>query len=450
MFPATRFASGRTRTVPYAVLRQDLAARRVAGRRTVERFQSTASGQSVPPNSASSHIAAGVAGGAVVILGGYAWYHFSGAKTAVNTARQAHSYFQETKRTIAEKAPKNPNEVIEFLRKTAKSYAGFIPGASSYVDSTFDTLGELHETHGEEVEKILQQGYDEIKKILKDDKSGADMQTGLKVMEVLQRNSSQLQEVGKRAGEDVFRKLGERYPELKEKLGGSYEELRKAAEKNGPEAKRIYDETTSQIRKIFSSGFSTEKLNEARELIQSKVSEISNAAGGASQEAWNKALKEAAPYLDKLPDVRKVIENNASALMAAGLSQGGAAQEVLARVKEAAEGDASKNKEKLQELKDFVKKKADGVKQRGGKGLETGWQSLQDWIRSMPGGEEALKKVPNVDMGVLAQVAQNRSDDAKKLMGETYEDILKVLQEKANKAKKIAGETKEETKQKSS
>lgn len=182
---------------------------------------------------------------------GYAWYHFSGAKTAVNTARQAHDYYQDTKRSIAENAPKNPNEVIQFLRSTAKSYAGLVPGVSKYVDSAFDALDELHETHGEDVDKILRQGYDEIRQILKDGNSGADAQTGMKVMDVLRTSSSQLEEVGKRVGQDMFQKLGEQYPELKEKLGGGYEELRKAAEKNGPEAKRIFDETTSQVRVLY-------------------------------------------------------------------------------------------------------------------------------------------------------------------------------------------------------
>ena len=88
--------------------------------------------------------------------------------------------------------------------------------------------------------------------------------------------------------------------------------------------------------------------------------------GGASQETWEKVMKDAAPHLDKLPDVRKLLEDNASAFMAAGLSQGGAAQEVLARVKDAAQGDAAKNKEKLKELKDFVQKKAEEARQRGG------------------------------------------------------------------------------------
>ena len=105
-------------------------------------------------------------------------------------------------------------------------------------------------------------------------------------------------------------------------------------------------------------------MNEAQQLIESKTSEVREAVGGASQEAWNEALEEAAPYLDKLPDIRKLLEENASAFMAAGLSQESAAREVLARVKDAAQGDVAKSKEKLQELKSFVQKKAEEVRQR--------------------------------------------------------------------------------------
>ena len=190
-----------------------------------------------------------------------------------------------------------------------------------------------------------------------------------------------------------------------------------------------------QIKKLFSSGFSPDKVNEAQQLIESKTSEVREAVGGASQEAWNEALEEAAPYLDKLPDIRKLLEENAPAFMAAGLSQESAAREVLARVKDAAQGDVAKSKEKLQELKSFVQKKAEEVRQRSERSRGGGLQALQEWIRSMPGGEEALKKVPDVDVGMLAQVAQNRGDEAKKLMGETYEDILKVL----GKRRKLRG-----------
>ncbi len=49
-----------------------LAARRVAGRRTFQRFQTTSSSSSSSSGASygSSHIAAGVAGGTVVLLGG--------------------------------------------------------------------------------------------------------------------------------------------------------------------------------------------------------------------------------------------------------------------------------------------------------------------------------------------------------------------------------------------
>lgn len=181
---------------------------------------------------------------------GYAWYHFSGAKTAVDASKAAANYYQETKRAIAENAPKNPSEVIEFLRKNTKSYAGLIPGASSYIDSTFDTFDQLHQNHGDEVNRVLQEGYDDIHKIIQESGNGVSVETGMKVMGVLHKRMGELEEVGKKVGQDVFKTLSEKHPEIKEKLGGGYEELKDMAEKSGPEAKKILDDTLSQVGRI--------------------------------------------------------------------------------------------------------------------------------------------------------------------------------------------------------
>jgi len=417
----------------------NLTAGRGAGRRALLRYQSTTTGSS---SSAGSYVAAGVAGGAVVILAGYTWYHVSGTRAAVNTARSAADYYQQTKRTVVENAPKNPNEVIEFFRKTAKTYAGLIPGAGSYIDSMFDTLDQLHETHGEDVNKVLQKGYDDVTKIIKENDGGINVDTGMKIMEVLNRSMNELQEVGKKAGQDAFKTLTEKHPEIGDKLGGGYEQLKKMAEKSGPEAKKVLDETTQQIKDIFSKGFGPGQLNDAQKLIQSKTAEITKAAQSSSQDAWNEAVKQAQPYLDKLPDIKKLIEDNASALMGAGVSK-----EVFAKVKEATEGDASKNKQKVKDLQEFVKQKAEGVQKQSSAGIDQGWTALQGWIKTMPGGEEALKKMP--DMDAFVQLAQQRGDDAKQLTKETYDEIVKVLEEKGKRAKELAEKTQQDAKKKS-
>ena len=122
-------------------------------------------------------------------------------------------------------------------------------------------------------------------------------------------------------------------------------------------------------------------------------------------------------------------------------------QEIFKKVKETAEGDGMKNKEKLKELCDFVQKKAEEAEQQTSRQREHGWESLQDWIRTMPGGEEALKRVP--DVKVFVKVSQERREDAKKLAQETYEAVLQVLEEKGQKAKQLAEEVKEDTKKSS-
>ncbi|KAI0373383.1 hypothetical protein BV20DRAFT_989057 [Pilatotrama ljubarskyi] len=445
------YASALRTTSKTVSSRYPLAARRVAGRRTFQRFQTTSS-TSQSSNFGASHLAAGVAGGAVVLLGGYTYYHFSGLKKAVDTSKAASDYYQQTKAAIAEKAPKNPNEALDYLRDIARSNLALIPGARPHIDAIFDTLDDLRASHGDEVNRILSDGYEEVRVIVQDNGSGMDVATALKIYDVLRRQSAQLQELGEKAGKDAFGSLSERYPQLSEKLGGGYDELKRLAETKGPEAKKMYEETSQQLKDIFSKGFSQESLDQARQLIQSKTAEVRKIAQQTSQDAWNRAMKEASPYLDKVPEIKQILTENQDKFIAAGaatLSGGNSsAQEIFQRVKEVAQDDAAKNKEKLKELREFVQKKAEEAEQQGTARLERGWESLQEWVRAMPGGEEALKRVP--DVKVFVKVSQDRREDAKKLAQETYEAVLQVLEEKGQKAQQLSEEVKEDTKKKSS
>lgn len=184
------------------------------------------------------------------VFSGYTYYHFSGAKTAVDAAKATKAYYEQAKQTISEKAPKSPNEVISFLRSVSKSYLGVVPGASTYIDTTFDTLGELQEIHGEETNKILTETYNELQAILKDAKSGADLETAKKVWEVLGTRVMQLQELSKKAGSDAFVKLEQKHPQIAQLLGSSYSSLKQLADRGGPEAKKLYDDISKQVRTL--------------------------------------------------------------------------------------------------------------------------------------------------------------------------------------------------------
>ena len=117
------------------------------------RFSST--NTPTPPPTASSGLIGGIAGGALVFAAGYGYYHFSGAKTIVNAASNTKAQIQKLTQNIQNQAPE-PNEALKWLRSTASSYAAFIPGAKSYVDTAFDDLDKVHAKHSDEVEKIVQ------------------------------------------------------------------------------------------------------------------------------------------------------------------------------------------------------------------------------------------------------------------------------------------------------
>ncbi|KAI5117766.1 hypothetical protein M0805_005197 [Coniferiporia weirii] len=258
-----------------------LALRRTAIRRPGLRFQSTSAGPSQGYN--SSHFAAGVAGGATVVLAGYVWYHTSGLKTAVQTSKEVKAYIQSTRDSVVARAretAKNPSQALAYLRGIARSYATIIPGASGYVDKTFDELDALHEQHGSEMDSILKEATDELQRVAGE--GGADTKTATRIYEILSKSVSRMQELGKKVGGDIL----EMNPAIKEKFGGGYEQLKSMAEKAGPDGKKALDEVTKQIKEIASKGkLDEESIEKARKLLQDKTAQLRKlveTSGGAA------------------------------------------------------------------------------------------------------------------------------------------------------------------------
>jgi len=119
----------------------------------------------------------------LVFAGGYTYYYFSGAKTIVNAASTTKAELQRLTQGITDSAPE-PNEALKWLRSTTSSYAAFIPGAKPYVDSAFNDLDKVQAKHGDEVDKIVNDAYKELKEA---SKSGMSMQTATKSWEILER-----------------------------------------------------------------------------------------------------------------------------------------------------------------------------------------------------------------------------------------------------------------------
>ena len=72
------------------------------------------------------------------------------------------------------------------------------------------------------------------------------------------------------------------------------------------------------------------------------------------------------------------------------------------------------------------------------------WDILHSFVRSAPGGKEALEKHPHIKDFVA--IAGEKGDEAKKLAQETFNDIMSVLEEKGKKAQKLKESMKDEVK----
>lgn len=176
---------------------------------------------------------------------GYAYYHQSGLKTAVQTSKEVKAYLQSTKDSVVEKtrqAAKNPSQALETLKAITKSYVAFIPGSSTYVDSTFEQIEELQEKHGDETNKVLQEITDEISKTVSEGKP--DISTAAKVIDSLRKGMSKLQELGKKIGGDAL----EKNPKAKEMLSTGFGQLMSMAGKGDQEAKKAYEAISERVR----------------------------------------------------------------------------------------------------------------------------------------------------------------------------------------------------------
>ncbi|KAK2630401.1 hypothetical protein QTJ16_001221 [Diplocarpon rosae] len=359
----------------------------------------------------SSGLVGGIAGGALVFLGGYSYYHFSGAKSIVNAASSSKAQFQKLTQGIQDSAPE-PNEALKWLRQTTQQYAALIPGARSYVDSAFNDLDKVQAKHGDEVDKIVNQSYAELKEATK---SGMSMETAVKSWSILEKTMSQLADLASDSAQEIL----DEHPQLKEKFGGGLDQLKGMADSYGPEAKKELDQTYQQIKDVVKGGMSVETISKVKRLIEEKTEKVKK----MGDEAWKKGLEQAKPLLEKNPQVKELVEKNAESL-----KQGNFA-ELFAKVKDAV---SSGN---LDNLQDYVKQAGEKAKQ-GGFG-----KSIEQYAKMIPGGDQILPKLMK-----LQEVAKTRGDDAEKILKSAYKEVSEVLSKKTDELEKLADGAKKDAK----
>jgi hypothetical protein len=303
------------------------------------------------------------------------------AKTIVNAASATKGKFDSIAKSMKDQAPE-PNELLKWFRETVSSYATFIPGAKKYVDSAFNDLDKIEQKHRGEVNDIVSKAYSEMKDA---SKSGLSMETAQKTWEILEKYLNQLAELASDSASEIL----DNHPEIKEKIGGNLDQLKSMASTYGPEAKKELDQTYSQIKEVLAGGVGVESVNKIRQLIQEKTEKVK----AMGDEAWKKGMEQAKPYLEKNPEIKKVLEENADALKQGNLG------ELFEKVKS---GNA-------EDLKSYAKQAGEKVKNSGvGKNIE-------QYAKFIPGGDKILPKLSQ-----LQEVAEKHGDEAKKLLEETY------------------------------
>jgi len=378
------------------------------------RYQSTTSSSAQTGGGASggsSHaLLGGAAGGLVAFLGGYLWYSFSGAKSVVNSVSQAKSYVDTAFKKTTAAAPE-PNQAVQWLRETITSYTRMIPGASGYVDKAFDDLDKIREKHGDEVDKIITNTYNDLKKTTQ---KGFSVEAASDAWDILQKC---LKQIGSLAG-DAAQDILENHPQLKEQVGGRFDQLKQMGDQYGPEAKKQVEETWNQAQDILKGGFSAETLKKIQDLIQEKTKDLQK----YGDQAWQKGIEQAKPILDKQPQLKELVEKNKDKLLKGDLGQ------LWQKLQEAAK---SGNTDDIQK---FIKEQTDKASSSAGGGIE-------QLLKMVPGGSELAPKLHQ-----LQELSQKHGQEAENLLKGAIEDIKKVLEKKVDEGQQLKNKVEKDAK----
>lgn len=377
------------------------------------RFQSTEAAKQGGSNGA---LFGGLAGGSAALLIGFGFYHFSGARSVVNSIHSAKSTANDAFAKTTQYAPE-PGQAVQWLKETVTSYTRFIPGASTYVDRAFDDLEKIRARHEGEVDEIVQETYYELKNVTK---SGFTAESASQAWEVI---SATFVRIGQLAG-DAFEDIIENHPQLKEKIGGQYSQLKQMGEQYGPEAKKQVDETWNEIQNILKSGFSMDSFSKIQKLVQDKSQQIQK----YGDQAWQKGIEQAKPLLDKSPQLKELVESNKEKLLKGDLSQ------LWQKLQEAGKsGDSN-------DLTKFVKEQVSKASQSASSssGSSSGIEQLLSMI---PGGSDVGSTLQQ-----LQEIGQKHGKEAEGLVMSAVDEIKKVLSSKMEEAQKLKDKAEKDVK----
>jgi gas vesicle protein len=183
-------------------------------------------------------------------------------------------------------------------------------------------------------------------------------------------------------------------------------------EQFGPEAKKIVDDTWKQAQDILKGGVGVGTVDQLRRLIQDKTQEVRKVA----DQAWQKGLEQAKPYLDYSPKVRELVIKNKETLMQGNLTELWEEVQIAAK-----SGDTS-------DLEKFIEETADrGKNKLGGSG-----GGLDQYFNMVPGGSEIIPKCQQ-----LKELTEKHGEEAERLVKEAFKEIQEVLRRKVEEAQEL-------------
>ncbi|KAF7783053.1 hypothetical protein Agabi119p4_2429 [Agaricus bisporus var. burnettii] len=140
----------------------------------------------------------GFAGGAVATAaGGYAIYRWSGIGDIVDKVRRFTRRSEQRNDSQNETAA----QLFSALRMLAKAYVAGIPGAGILVDTAFDQVGNIVDSHQEEARTALKSAMEDIQKAVK--ARGTDSKTAAwDVLIILRDKLGQIQASASASAED--------------------------------------------------------------------------------------------------------------------------------------------------------------------------------------------------------------------------------------------------------
>jgi len=248
-----------------------VAPRRLASGTTAPAAGSAPVAQSSQSSNSGAGFGGGVAGGLTVLLGGFAWYHFSGTRQVVNVAQEGMKQAQELKEKVKDKAG-DAAGTVNYLRSAT---ATLIPGSAPFLGKVFDQIEKVSEEHGDEVKKIFDETYKDFEKLAK--QGGLDSQTASKAVDILQKRVKEIQDLAGDVGGDVYEKFLADNPQMKDKFSDQYKNLKEIAEKakdKSPEIQKIFKDVPNEVVKIAQkNGMSKESVKEAQDLLKKKTEE---------------------------------------------------------------------------------------------------------------------------------------------------------------------------------